>query len=83
MPVQRLRLHGLRPEDGDRATALLRAIDGVYSAVVDGPGGWADVGLTPAQARIYQRIAWETVKNYRPSGVAAGPLPKAAGSKKK
>jgi len=52
MPVQRLRLHGLRPEDGDRATALLRAIDGVYSAVVDGPGGWADVDFTDGRVSL-------------------------------
>jgi hypothetical protein len=56
----------------------------IFGESPEGKVGPLTSGLTPAQARIYQRIAWETVKNYRPSGVAAaGPLPKAAGSKKK
>jgi hypothetical protein len=46
MPVQRLRLHHLHPEDEARATELLRALRGVYSAVVDGRGGWADVDFS-------------------------------------
>jgi hypothetical protein len=31
----------------------------------------ADSGLTPEQAAIYQRIAWDTVRNYRWSGMSA------------
>lgn len=52
MPVQRLRLCGLRPEDEARASELLRALPGVFSAVVDGPGGWADVDFTDGRVSL-------------------------------
>jgi hypothetical protein len=37
----------------------------------DGEVSALTTGLTPEQTAIFQRIAWETVKNYKWAGVAA------------
>lgn len=41
-----------------------------YKQSAEGRASFAGTGLTDAQARILQRIAWETVSTYRWSGVA-------------
>jgi hypothetical protein len=43
----------------------------IYKESPEGKFGPLTSGLTPAQARIFQRIAWETVKNYPYAGRSA------------
>jgi len=51
----------------------------IYKGSPEGKASALTTGLTPEQTRIFQRIAWDTVRNYKWAGIAAANAPAPGG----